>query len=189
MGTRKLITVPNMLSFYRILSFPLVLYYIIDHRETTFVVLLIVNLITDFLDGFIARKYHLETDFGAQLDSLADNGTYVLAFIGLFLFKANDLLPHMISFLTFMSLFALSVIISLVKFKRFPSLHLYSWKVGGYLQGSFFFVLFIFGFISVLYNFMIIWGIAAFSEHIIIQIISPEMKSNAKGLYWVLKDK
>lgn len=90
---RKLLTIPNILSFYRIFSFPLFLYFAIGHEERVFVVLLIINLITDILDGFIARKFNMQTEFGARLDSIADVGTYILAVIGIFIFKAEDFAP------------------------------------------------------------------------------------------------
>jgi CDP-diacylglycerol--glycerol-3-phosphate 3-phosphatidyltransferase len=186
---RKLLTIPNILSFYRIFSFPFVLYFALGHEETLFVVLLMINLITDILDGFIARRFNLQTEFGARLDSIADVGTFILALVGIYVFKENDFAPYLLSFSIFLSLFLLSNIISLIKFGRFPSLHLYSWKIGGYIQGFFFFILFVFGFSSSLYYFMIFWGISSFIEHIVIQLILPEMKSNSKGLYWVLKNK
>jgi len=186
---RELLTIPNILSFYRIFSFPLVLYFAIGHEETIFVVLLVVNLITDILDGFIARRFKIQTEFGARLDSIADVGTYILAVVGIFVFKAEDFAPHLLSFYVFLSLFLFSNILSLIKFKRFPSLHLYSWKIGGYIQGFFFFILFVFGFFPGLYYFMVFWGITSFIEHIVIQLIFREMKSNSKGLYWVLKNK
>lgn len=178
-----------MLSFYRIITFPVVLYFILTDQETIFLTLLIINLVTDFLDGFIARKFNLETAFGARLDSLADEGTYILAFVGIFIFKASDLDPHKISFLLFMSLYAISLVYCLIKFKRLPGLHLYSSKIGAFIQGSFLFVLFVFGFFPIFYYIMIIWGIASFLEQIIILLISSEMRSNSKGLYWVLKNK
>jgi CDP-diacylglycerol--glycerol-3-phosphate 3-phosphatidyltransferase len=55
------------------------------------------------------------------------------------------------------------------------------------MQGAFFFLLFTFGFNVYFYYIMITWGILAFLEHIIIQLIIPEMGVNLKGLYWVLK--
>ena len=185
---QNLFTVPNILSFYRILSFPVVLYFILANQETIFVILLIINLITDFLDGFIARKFNMETEFGARLDSLADEGTYILAFVGIFMFKAADFEPYKISALSFLSAYVLSILISLIKFKKMPSLHLYSSKVGAIMQGVFFFVLFIFGFYTVFYYVMIIWGIVSFLEQIIILLIGSEMKPNSKGLYWVLNN-
>jgi CDP-diacylglycerol--glycerol-3-phosphate 3-phosphatidyltransferase len=186
---RSLLNIPNALSFYRILSFPLVLWFAISHQESLFVIFLMINLLTDILDGYIARRYHLQTEFGARLDSIADIGTYILAFLGIFLFKIEDFKPHLISFYVFIALFLLSNVLSLIKFKRLPSLHLYSWKIGGYIQGFFFFVLFVFNFSVYLYYFMIIWGVLAFIEHIVIQLKISQMTTNAKGLYWLLKDK
>ena len=185
----KIITIPNILSFYRIISFPVVLYFAIIKSELVFAILLIINLITDALDGFIARKFNMQSELGAKLDSIADIGTFILAVIGIFIFKSKEFATHLISFFIFLGLFLLSNIISLIKFRRFPSLHLYSWKIGGYIQGVFFFILFIFDFNVYLYYFMVSWGIASFIEHIVIQLIIKKMKSNAKGLYWVLKNK
>ena len=36
---------------------------------------------------------------------------------------------------------------------------------------------------------MISWGILAAIEHMIIQMLLPNMKSNVKGLWWVLKER
>jgi CDP-diacylglycerol--glycerol-3-phosphate 3-phosphatidyltransferase len=186
---KKTFTIPNILSFYRLISFPVLLYFAINRIERVFVVLLIINLVTDILDGFIARKFNMQTELGARLDSIADIGTYILAITGIFIFKIDDFSPYLTSFLVFIALFVFSNLLSLLKFKRFPSLHLYSWKIGGYIQGFFFFVLFAFGFNTYFYYIMIGWGIAAFLEHIIIQLMIHQMKSDVKGLYWLLKDK
>ena len=189
MINKKLINIPNILSFYRLVAFPFILYCALYNLEKIFVILLITNLITDILDGFIARRFNMQTEFGARLDSIADIGTYILAFVGVFTFKLEDFTPHLISFFIFLGLFIFAELLSVFKFGRLPSLHLYSSKIGGYIQGAFFFVLFAFGFNVYFYYFMVIFGILSFTEHIIIQLIIPEMKSNSKGLYWVLKNR
>jgi CDP-diacylglycerol--glycerol-3-phosphate 3-phosphatidyltransferase len=189
MQKKNIYTVPNFLSLYRLLMFPVILYWGISRQERLFSIFIVINLITDVLDGFIARRFNMQTEFGARLDSIADLGTYIAAIAGVFFFKAQDFQPHLGSFCVFMFLLCFAHILSLIKFGRLPSLHLYSWKIGGYIQGIFFAVLFILGFYPVFYYVMIVWGILAFCEHIIIQLITPEMKSNAKGVYWVLKNK
>jgi cardiolipin synthase (CMP-forming) len=189
MHKKELFTIPNLLGFYRILMFPVILAFAFTGRESLFAVFLVINLLTDVADGFIARKYKLESEFGARLDSMADNLTYVLAFAGIYVFKLDDFLPHITSFLIFMSFLVLTIIVSLIKFGRFPSFHLYMTKISGYIQGAFFICLFTYGFIKPFYYFMIIWGILGAIEHITIQMVIPEMRSNVKGLYWVLKDK
>lgn len=189
MDRKKIITIPNLLSFYRIVAFPLILWFIISGKERLFAIFLIINLVTDFLDGLIARLFKQETDIGAKLDSFADDLTYILAFTGLLVFKGEDFMPHLASFIIFMAFLIGSVVMSLIKFKRTPSFHLYSTKISGYIQAGFFICLFTIGFVSLFYYIMIVWGILAATEHMIIQIIIPEMRSNVKGLYWVLKEK
>lgn len=189
MKRKQLLTIPNLLSFYRLLIFPFILILILKNKEQLFAIFLVINLITDILDGYIARKFKMQTEFGARLDSIADIGTYILAISGVFVFKLNEIEPHLLSLYIFLLLYVLTNLFSLIKFGRFPSLHLYSWKIGGYLQGIFFSILFLFDFYSFIYYPVIIWGILAFSEHLIIQLIITEMKSNSKGLYWVLKNK
>ncbi len=183
------LNIPNVLSLYRLITFPLVLWLALSGREPAFAVMLCVNLVTDILDGFIARRFNMMTEIGARLDSIADIGTYILAVTGIFCFKAADFEPHLPSFLVYLGLFVACNLLALVKFRRFPSLHLYSWKIGGYMQGIFFFVLFVSGFYTVFYYIMITWGILAFTEHLVVQLLLKEMRSNAKGLYWVLKER
>lgn len=185
----KVINLPNLLSFYRILVFPLILWFIFNGHEALFAVFIIINLFTDVLDGFIARAFNLQTEFGARIDSIGDMGTYTLAFLGLFTFKLDELMPHITPLIIFIVLCIALVVISLVKFGRLPAFHMYSWKIGGYIQGAFFFTLFVFDFYAPLYYFMIIWAIIAALEHIAVQIAIPELYSNVKGLYWVLKNR
>ncbi len=189
MDKKKIVTVPNLLSFYRLLAFPLILWFIISGKERLFAIFLIINLVTDFLDGLIARIFKQETDLGAKLDSFADDLTYILAFTGLLMFKGEDFMPHIVSFVVFMAFLVGSVVMALIKFKTTPSFHLYSTKISGYIQAGFFICLFTIGFIPLFYYIMIVWGILAATEHMIIQLIIPEMRSNVKGLYWVLKEK
>ncbi len=84
------LTIPNILSAYRIFTFPLILFFAINKQENLFVVFLIINLITDILDGLIARAFKIQTEFGARLDSIADIGTYILAIVGILIFKASE---------------------------------------------------------------------------------------------------
>jgi cardiolipin synthase len=189
MRIRIPLNIPNLLSLYRLFSFPFILYLALANQESWFVLLLCINLVTDVLDGFIARAFNMKTEIGARLDSIADMFTYLLAILGVFKFKKAEFAPHLISFSLFIGLFVFSHLLSLVKFGRFPSLHLYSWKIGGYIQGAFFFVLFVFDFYTGFYYLMITWGILAFLEHILIQLILKKMITNAKGLFWVVRDK
>ncbi|MDD4639313.1 MAG: hypothetical protein PHT63_06120, partial [Bacteroidales bacterium] len=49
--------------------------------------------------------------------------------------------------------------------------------------------LFTIGLLPLFYYIMICWGILGGLEHIAIQLVIPEMRSNVKVIYWVLKDR
>ncbi|WP_420572173.1 CDP-alcohol phosphatidyltransferase family protein [Kordia sp.] len=181
--------VPNFLSFYRLLTFPLILWFIYAGKEHLFAIFLCVNLLTDILDGLIARSFNLQTKFGAKLDSLADNGTFIAAFIGIFTFKIDEMSQAIWMLWLFIGFFVLGLIISFIKFKQYPSLHLYTTKIGGYVQGIFIFVLFAWTYNEYLFYAAMIFGYISHVEEIIILLISDTMKTDAKGLYWVLKDR
>jgi len=188
MKKQEIWTIPNVITFYRLLAFPVILFFILANNEKLFAIFLIINLLSDAIDGFIARKFKMETEFGAKIDSIADNFTYVLAFTGIFVFKLEDFMPYVISLAIYIGLLIATVVLSLVKFRRFPSLHLYTTKINGYVQGIFIICLFTVGFILPLYYILIVLGIIGAIESVIIQLLISEMRSNVKGLYWVIKD-
>jgi cardiolipin synthase len=189
MKKNEILTIPNLITSYRLLVFPLILYFAISGKETLFAIFLVINLITDAIDGLVARMFKMETEIGAKMDAFADNLTYLLAFTGILVFKLGEIRPYLISFYIFMGFLVSTVIFSLIKFRKFPSFHLYTTKIGGYIQGAFIISLFTIGFIAPFYYFTIIWGIIGALEHIAIQLMIPEMRSNVKGLYWVLRER
>lgn len=177
------------MSFYRLLVFPFILYLVISEQEKLFSLFLIINLITDILDGFIARNFNQQTKLGARLDSLADIGTYILAFSGIFQFKTEEIGETISLLWVFLGFYAFVHLVAQIKFRKWPSLHLYSVKFSGYAQGIFFFVLFTIGFIPWLFYLAMGIGFAAWMEELIVIIIIPELKSDMKGMYWLLKKK
>lgn len=82
---------PNKLTMLRVLLVPVFMvfaafsrYGTADYNQTFMLVagiVFAVASITDFLDGYIARKYHLVTDFGKFMDPLADKCLTTAAFI------------------------------------------------------------------------------------------------------------
>ncbi|MEM9596164.1 MAG: CDP-diacylglycerol--glycerol-3-phosphate 3-phosphatidyltransferase [Acidobacteriota bacterium] len=77
---------PNILTFLRILLVPILVVVLMTKFEGKEIVGLAVFLLaalTDFLDGFIARRWGLETRLGKLLDPAADKILTSAAFISL----------------------------------------------------------------------------------------------------------
>lgn len=77
--TDRVITVPNILSFLRLLGVPLFLWLILVPKADGWAIaVLIFAGISDYLDGKIARKFNQISRVGQILDPLADR-LYILA--------------------------------------------------------------------------------------------------------------
>lgn len=183
----KVVNVPNALSLYRILVFPFVLYLLLSGNERLFAIFLCINLVTDFLDGFIARTFNMVTRIGARLDSLADYGTYFLAFYGVIIFKQEDLAGNGWIFYLFIVLMAVTQLVHFYRFGTFSSFHLYSFKTTGYFHGLLFILWFFVGFFPAYYYFAMGFGILSEIESILISLLINQRQSNVKGLYWILQ--
>ncbi|QGY46426.1 CDP-alcohol phosphatidyltransferase family protein [Maribellus comscasis] len=183
----NIINVPNFISLYRLLVFPVILFMALTGRESGFVILLCISLVSDVLDGNIARLFKLQTNFGAALDNLADICTYAMAILGLFVFKWAEIEPHSWILFLFLGIFILSYVVSFARFGKIPGLHLYSAVSAGYAQSIFFFVLFVFGFYPWMLYVVATWGIIAYIEKIIILFKLDDIRIGVKGLYWLLK--
>lgn len=84
--TDRVLTIPNVLSFLRLLGVPLFLWLILGPQADGWaVVLLIVAGITDYLDGRIARATGQISRLGQILDPLADRLYIIATLIGLLL--------------------------------------------------------------------------------------------------------
>lgn len=78
--TDRVFTVPNVLSFLRLLAVPVFGWMILAGLDVAAVVLLAVSGATDWLDGFLARRLKQRTELGARLDPVADR-LYILVAI------------------------------------------------------------------------------------------------------------
>ena len=65
----EILTVPNLLSLFRILLIPIFVWLYMSQEDYFYAALIVVlSGITDILDGFIARRFNLITRLGKVLD-------------------------------------------------------------------------------------------------------------------------
>ncbi|MBE6637882.1 MAG: CDP-diacylglycerol--glycerol-3-phosphate 3-phosphatidyltransferase [Ruminococcaceae bacterium] len=87
---------PNKLTILRMCLIPVFLFFMLVSfihpiaQRIIAAALFVGTAITDMLDGKIARKYNLITDFGKFLDPLADKLMVFGAFLGLIYMYRND---------------------------------------------------------------------------------------------------
>ena len=84
-GLGRVLTAPNVITLIRLLCIPVFLWLLFGlHRQTLAAVLLAVLGTTDWIDGYVARRYHQVSTIGKVLDPAADRilvGAAVIAVI------------------------------------------------------------------------------------------------------------
>ena len=74
----KVWTIPNLMSMFRLVLVPFIIWAYVGLENTTLtIILLAVSALTDVLDGPIARKFDMISDLGKALDPFADKVTQV----------------------------------------------------------------------------------------------------------------
>ncbi|MEO2173240.1 MAG: CDP-alcohol phosphatidyltransferase family protein [bacterium] len=66
------LTVPNLLSSTRLFAAPFAFYFILHTEWIVAAIILIAAIVTDILDGYLARRWHQTSSFGGLIDHGSD---------------------------------------------------------------------------------------------------------------------
>lgn len=77
--------IPNALTILRFILIPIIIIACVQEEYILAIVVLTISGLTDILDGTIARKFNLISDFGKLMDPLADKATQISLLTTLFL--------------------------------------------------------------------------------------------------------
>ena len=86
--------IPNFLTLIRLLLIPFYIYLFLIGNYITSGILFVIATSTDLLDGYIARKYSMETEIGKLLDPIADKLT-VISILSMLIYL--DIIPRFIA--------------------------------------------------------------------------------------------
>lgn len=86
----RVFTIPNILSFIRLLLVPVFLTLIVRGEDGFALLVLVISSVTDYLDGVLARRLHQVSRLGQLLDPAADRLFIFTALIGL---AVRDVIP------------------------------------------------------------------------------------------------
>lgn len=119
----RLLTVPNVIAGLRLLGLaPMLWLAHAGHRQLFFWVM-IALMATDWADGKLAKVLDQETTIGARLDSVADWLMYAAIGVALWWLESGVILDNAWLIAGVAKTWALSAVISLVRFRSLPSYH------------------------------------------------------------------
>jgi len=183
---QKWINVPNLLSGFRLIAAPFLLYFAWTGRHNLFLAMLVISLFTDSIDGFIARRLEVASEFGAKLDSLGDLVTYLTVPLCAYWLWPDILKREAFFVLLVIAAFTFPLIAGFVKFQRLPIYHTWAAKISAVLISAAAFILFITD-ISWPFRVAAILQAIVACEEIAITLRLSEIQSNVRSLWHVNK--
>ncbi|HUF32399.1 MAG TPA: CDP-alcohol phosphatidyltransferase family protein [Acidimicrobiales bacterium] len=120
-GESRILTVPNAISVVRLLCIPLFLLLLFGREERVQAALLLAALgATDWVDGFIARRWDQVSELGKLLDPIADRMLLVVAVVAILI---DGSVPVVVAVLTIAResvVFAIASVLALARAKPIP---------------------------------------------------------------------
>ncbi len=172
--------IPNVISLCRIFILIFMIFFI--KNEFLLIILYLICGISDFADGYIARKTKSESVIGAKLDSIAD----LLMFSWILIYIVSRM-SNEIRFIYFWIIFigiirVLNLFIVLLKYKTIGILHTWANKLTGVMV---FFVPIIHYFFQTTFPVLFIIILAIFSsiEEMFIHIFCKKLELNRKSIF------
>ncbi|HEY8121668.1 MAG TPA: CDP-alcohol phosphatidyltransferase family protein [Myxococcota bacterium] len=116
-------SLPNAFTATRLALVPVLLLLAAADHPTAFVAVLAVAFATDAIDGWLARRFRLESPLGAKLDSRADLALWLSLPLATWLLRPAFVRDEATAVGVLLASLALPLAAGLVKFRRVPSYH------------------------------------------------------------------
>ncbi len=129
----KKFTISNAITLFRFLLLPFIIYFLVKKERIIAFIIMLIALFSDVIDGYVARKFHQESDLGKVLDPLCDKVSLAIILLTLLLINSVPLWAVIIIALRDILILAGSYI--LFKQKRTVYKSNFFGKITGFLFG------------------------------------------------------
>jgi CDP-diacylglycerol--glycerol-3-phosphate 3-phosphatidyltransferase len=185
-NTQSKLTLPNLLTGFRFVAAPALLWLAWYGYPIAFMGLLAIAFVSDLLDGIVARLTGQVTPFGATLDSWADVITYLTIALCCWWLWPDVVSRELLYVGLIVTSCLLPAAVGFFKFGHFTSYHTWGVKIAAAAMGLTLYVLFLGG-PPWPFRVAAVMCILAAIEEILITWLLPEPQSNLRSVWDVLK--
>ena len=157
-------------------------------HEKIFLGLLLFSLISDVLDGYLARKLNASSAIGAKLDSWGDMATYLTVPFCAWWLYPDLVIKEAVFVIIVLTSYIIPIFASLLKFKNIASYHTWGAKFSAVIMALSILTIFVTG-LTWPFRVAVFVQVAASLEEIFITIQLSELKSNVKSLWHMQQGK
>ena len=178
--------IPILLILFRLLLAPIILvlaYFIGESTKTIIVVLMYLGLISDILDGIIARKQNISSAKLRRMDSQTDMIFWLSIGFATWILYPKLISDNSIVIWTILGMEIACYVISLIKFKKETCTHAFLSKLWGITLLIAFTSLIGFNHAGIPFAMAIIMGLISHIDRILITLILPKWTHDIPSAY------
>ena len=191
---KKLFDVPRYsvaewIPFLRLVSVPFIVALVLLDWRTLAGFAYLVSFSSDALDGFVARRFNMESDRRGRLDSIADEFLLAAGMLAFYRFETAFFQAHLSLILVILGLYVFQLIFSLIRYGTFSSFHTISARAAAVVQAVFLTSIFFFTPpLWLFYTMIILSAIELLEENLLIAMF-PTWRAHVNGIYWVMRER
>jgi cardiolipin synthase len=182
----KLMNIPKALILFRLLLAPIILglaYFVGDDSKITIVILMYLGLISDILDGIVARKQGISSASLRRMDSQTDMVFWLSIGFATYFLYPQLIANHAVSIYAILAMEVACYAISLVKFKKETCTHAFLSKLWGISLLIAFTSLIGFNHAGIPFTVAIVLGLVSHIDRILITLILPKWTHDIPSAY------
>lgn len=180
--------IPNGISVARIGAAVFLLVAALEQNRQCFQWLLVACMLSDILDGWIARTFDWTSRRGAILDSTGDILVQFIVIGGLWMFYRETIVAHWVPVLIVVSLYLAEALIAVFRYGRISSFHTFLARAAASALSLFVLSLFFWRYADWIFYPAIGLGVLAYSEELLILSLLAEWTPDVGGLHgaWMI---
>jgi CDP-diacylglycerol--glycerol-3-phosphate 3-phosphatidyltransferase len=175
---------PNILSIFRLIAAPFLLLLAFLGYKVLFLIILALSLLSDAVDGFIARKLNVSSDIGTKLDSWGDFATYVTVPLCAWWLWPDILRREAFFVILVICAYIIPITIGFFKFKKLTSYHTWMAKLSTVIIGPAVFMMFIFD-LSLPFRVAAVIQTLSAIEEVFITLSLNDLQNNVQTLWHI----
>lgn len=176
------ITIPDQISIVRLFMSAVMLLATGFKMPNVFLGAFGVSLITDFLDGYLARRLHQESKLGAILDTCGDVTMYIAAALGGWFLWPDLMRQEAVFVIMALSFVFVSALLSLLKHRKLPSYHTWTTKFASAAIGVSLLIMYL-DWSAIPFRLSVVALIISSLEEMAITLILPSWRPDVRSIF------
>lgn len=183
-------TIPNQLTGIRFFMIPILWIFALMREPFYIGIGLFIALVSDALDGHLARRLNLISEFGGKFDSLADLVLTLSAVVWIFMLRSEIFAQNSVISVCAIVIYVVALLVGWIKFGPLARLDLYLSKIAAVTEYVFIIHTFLYsGYNQLLFNIAVGMSILSCTETFVLRLTQSHVNVHGGSIVLTLLGK